>query len=59
MDVKGLFEVNFISELKSNDEIIFGEKLSDKIVILLRFEIVILINKIMKEIGVMIFIVEK
>lgn len=58
-DAKGLFEVNFTSDLKSNDEIILGEKLSDKIVTSSRLETVISINKITKETGATTFTVEK
>lgn len=58
-DAKGLFEVNFTSKLKSNDEIILGEKLSDKIVTSSRLETVISINKITKETGATTFTVEK
>src|SRR6478609_1187269 len=58
-DAKGLFEVNFTSELKQNDEIILAEKLSDKIVTSSRLETVISINKITKETGATTFTVEK
>ncbi|MGN7233336.1 VirD4-like conjugal transfer protein, CD1115 family [Priestia megaterium] len=58
-DAKGLFEVNFTSEVKQNDEIILAEKMSDKIVTSSRLETVISINKITKETGATTFTVEK
>ncbi|MBV6738550.1 type IV secretory system conjugative DNA transfer family protein [Priestia megaterium] len=58
-DAKGLFEVNFTSELKQNDEIILTEKLSDKIITSSRLETVITINKITRENGATTFTVEK
>lgn len=58
-DAKGLFEVNFTSEVKQNDEIILTEKLSDKIVTSSRLETVISINRITKETGATTFTVEK
>ncbi|MBY0201526.1 type IV secretory system conjugative DNA transfer family protein [Priestia megaterium] len=58
-DAKGLFEVNFTSEVKQNDEITLTEKLSDKIVTSSRLETVISINKITKETGATTFKVEK
>ncbi|MED4287193.1 type IV secretory system conjugative DNA transfer family protein, partial [Priestia megaterium] len=58
-DAKGLFEVNFTSEVKQNDEIILAEKLSDKIVTSSRLETVISINRITKETGATTFTVEK
>ncbi|PGN02749.1 ATPase [Priestia megaterium] len=58
-DAKGLFEVNFTSEVKQNDEIILAEKLSDKIVTSSRLETMITINKITRETGATKFTVEK
>ena len=58
-DAKGLFEVNFTSEIKQNDEIILTEKLSDKIVTSSRLTTVISINRITKETGATTFTVEK
>ncbi|PEU68142.1 ATPase [Priestia megaterium] len=58
-DGKGLFELNFTSDLKQNDEIILTEKLSDKIVTSSRLQSVISINRITKETGATAFTVEK
>ena len=58
-DGKGLFELNFTSDLKQNDEIILTEKLSDKIVTSSRLQSVISINRITKETGATTFTVEK
>ncbi|MGG2085437.1 type IV secretory system conjugative DNA transfer family protein [Priestia aryabhattai] len=58
-DGKGLFGLNFTSDLKQNDEIILTEKLSDKIVTSSRLQSVISINKITKETGATAFTVEK
>ncbi|WP_370695726.1 VirD4-like conjugal transfer protein, CD1115 family (plasmid) [Priestia megaterium] len=58
-DAKGLFEVNFTSEVKQNDEIILAEKISDKIVTSSRLETVIRVDKITKETGATTFTVEK
>ncbi|MBE5101474.1 VirD4-like conjugal transfer protein, CD1115 family [Priestia aryabhattai] len=58
-DGKGLFELNFTSDLKQNDEVILTEKLSDKIVTSSRLQSVISINKITKETGATTFTVEK
>ncbi|MGG3271710.1 type IV secretory system conjugative DNA transfer family protein [Priestia aryabhattai] len=58
-DGKGLFELNFTSDLKQNDEIILTEKLSDKIVTSSRLQSVISINRMTKETGATAFTVEK
>ncbi|MDT0149897.1 type IV secretory system conjugative DNA transfer family protein [Priestia aryabhattai] len=58
-DAKGLFEVNFTSEVKQNDEIILTEKFSDKIVTSSRLETVISINRITRETGATTFTVNK
>ncbi len=58
-DAKGLFEVNFTSEVKQNDEIILTEKFSDKIVTSSRLETVISINRITRETGATTFTVKK
>lgn len=57
-DAKGLFEVNFTSEVKQNDEIILTEKFSDKIVTSSRLETVISINRITRETGATTFTVK-